>query len=62
MEASKKNYTRQSRKQSESQQSKSAVANHAVQNNHVNWDDAKVLCKECKAKAAISANQYELER
>ena len=32
--------------------SKSAVADHAVHNNHViNWDDAKVLCKECNARA-----------
>ena len=39
-----KSYTRQSKKQSESEQSKSAVADHAVQNNHViNWDDAKAL-------------------
>ena len=52
MEASKKNYTRQSRKQSESEQSKSAVADHAVQNNHViNWQEAKVLCKECNARS-----------
>ena len=52
MEASKKNYTRQSRKQSESEQSKSAVADHAVLNNHViNWQEAKVLCKEYNARS-----------
>ena len=34
----------QSRKQLKSGQSKSAVVDHAVQNNHfINWNDAKVL-------------------
>ena len=43
MEAPRRNFTRQPRKQSESEQSRSAVADHAVQNNHViNWrQDAK---------------------
>ncbi|XP_072025387.1 uncharacterized protein [Amphiura filiformis] len=40
----KTNYTRQTRKQSASEQSKSAIADHAVQQNHViNWDNAKIL-------------------
>ncbi|XP_072048952.1 uncharacterized protein [Amphiura filiformis] len=44
----KANYTRQTRKQSNSEKSKSAITDHAVQQNHViNWDNAKVLCKEC---------------
>ena len=31
--------------------SKSAVADNAVQNNHViNWQEAKVLCKECNTR------------
>ena len=52
LEAEKKNFTRQSRKQSLSEQSRSAVADHAVQNNHViNWQDAKVLCKECNTRS-----------
>ena len=52
LEASKKNFTRQTRKQSESEQSRSAVADHAVQNNHIiNWQDAKVLCKECNVRS-----------
>ena len=50
VEKSKRNFTRQSRKQSESEQSKSAIADHAVQHNHViNWQDAKILEKECVA-------------
>ena len=52
LEASKQNFTRQARKESQSEQSKSAVADHAVQNNHViNWQDAKVLCKECNMRS-----------
>ena len=52
LEASKQNFTRQARKESQSEQSKSAVADHAVQNNHViNWQDAKVLCKECNVRS-----------
>ena len=48
MESSKQNYTRASRKQSQSELSKSAIADHAVQNNHViDWDNAKILGKEC---------------
>ena len=48
MELSKRNFTRTARKQSESEQSKSAIADHAVQLNHViNWQDAKILDKEC---------------
>ena len=50
VEKSKRNFTRQTRKQSESEQSKSAIADHAVQHNHViNWQDAKILAKECVA-------------
>ena len=50
VEKSKRNFTRQTRKQSESEQSKSAIADHAVQHNHViNWQDAKILEKECVA-------------
>ena len=45
---SKRNFTRQARKQSESEQSKSAIADHTVQDNHIiNWQDAKILAKEC---------------
>ena len=52
LEASKQKLTRQARKESQSEQSKSAVADHAVQNNHViNWQDAKVLYKECNARS-----------
>ena len=48
LERSKRNFTRTARKQSESEQSKSAIADHAVQRNHViNWQDAKILDKEC---------------
>ena len=54
VEASRRNFTRQSRKQSESEQSRSAVADHAVQNNHViNWQDVKVLCKECNHRSHL---------
>ena len=49
---SKGNFTRQMRKQSESEQSKSAIADHAVQQNHViSWDNTKVLQKECDVGA-----------
>jgi hypothetical protein len=42
------NYTRLTKKQSSNEQSKSAIADHATQQNHViNWDDAKVLTTEC---------------
>ena len=48
VEKSKRNFTPQTRKRSESEQSKSAIADHAVQHNHViNWQDAKILAKEC---------------
>ena len=48
VEKSKRNFTRQNRKQSESEQSKSTIADHAVQHNHViNWQYAKILAKEC---------------
>ena len=48
VESSKQNYTRASRKQSQSEPSKSAIADHAVQYNHViDWDNAKILSKEC---------------
>ncbi|XP_072041401.1 uncharacterized protein [Amphiura filiformis] len=50
VEKSKQNYTRQTRKQSETEQSKSAIADHAVQKNHViDWNNAKILGKECNA-------------
>ena len=50
LEAEKKRTS--SRKQSLSEQSRSAVADHAVQNNHIiNWQDAKVLCKECNTRS-----------
>ncbi|XP_072039787.1 uncharacterized protein [Amphiura filiformis] len=50
LERSKKNFTRQTRKESVTEQSKSAIADHAIQQNHViNWDDTKVLQKECDA-------------
>ena len=49
---SKGTFTRQTRKQSVGEQSKSAIADHAVQHNHViNWKDAKVLDKECNTGA-----------
>lgn len=42
-----KNYTRQNKKLSESEYSKSGIADHALQKNHViNWDGASVLAKE----------------
>ena len=48
VESSNQNYTRASRKQSQSELFKSAIADHAVQYNHViNWDSAKILGKEC---------------
>ncbi|XP_072033280.1 uncharacterized protein [Amphiura filiformis] len=47
LERSKKNFTRQTRKESVTEQSKSAIADHAIQQNHViNWDDTKVLQKD----------------
>ncbi|XP_072039314.1 uncharacterized protein [Amphiura filiformis] len=50
VERGKKNFTRQTRKESVTEQSKSAIADHAIQQNHViNWDDTKVLQKECDA-------------
>ena len=50
LERSKKNFTRQTRKESVTEQSKSAIADHAIQQNHmINWDDTKVLQKECDA-------------
>ena len=50
MESSKQNYNRASRKQSQSELSKSALANHTVQYNHViDWDNAKILGKGCNA-------------
>ena len=48
VEKSKRNFTRQTGKQSGSEPSKSAIADHAVQHNHmINWQDAKILAKEC---------------
>ena len=48
MESSKQNYTRASRKQSQSELSKSAIADHTVRYNHgIDWDNAKILGKEC---------------
>ena len=50
VESSKQNYTCASRKQSQSELSKSAIADHAVQYNHViDWAHAKILDKECNA-------------
>ena len=47
-----KNFTRQARKQSLGEQSKSAIADHALQYNHViDWDGAKVLQMECDSGA-----------
>ena len=52
VESKNKNLTRQARKQLVGEQSKSAIADHALQNNHViNWDDAKVLQMESEASA-----------
>ena len=52
LECKNKKFTRQARKQSVGEQSKSAIADHALQNNHViNWDDAKVLQMESDASA-----------
>ena len=46
------NFTRQARKQSLGEQSKSAIADHALQYNHViDWDGAKVLQMECDSGA-----------
>ena len=46
VESSKQNYTRASRKQSQSELSKFAIADHAVQYNHViDWDNAKIVGK-----------------
>ena len=48
VESKKQNYTCASRKRSQSELSKSAIVDHAVQNNHViNWDNAKIIGKEC---------------
>ena len=47
-----KNFTRQARKQSLGEQSKSAIADQALQYNHViDWDGAKVLQMECDSGA-----------
>ena len=44
LERKSKIFTRQARKQSIGEQSKSAIADHALQNNYViDWDDEKVL-------------------
>ena len=52
LESKNKNFTRQTRKQSVGEQSKSAITDHTLQNKHViNWDDAKVLQMECDASA-----------
>ena len=52
LEIKNKNFTRQAKKQSVGEQSKSAIADHALQINHViNWDDAKVLQMESDASA-----------
>ena len=49
-ESSTQKYTRAARKQSQSEQSKSAIPDHAVLNNHViDWENAKILEKECNA-------------
>ena len=43
----KKNYTRQNKKLSESEYSKSGIADHAAQKNHIiDWTNPKILCKE----------------
>ena len=53
VEKSKRNLTRQTRKQSESEQSKSAIADHMVQHNHIiNWQDAKIPCKGVRLRCA----------
>ena len=52
LESKNKNFTRQARKQSVGEQSKSGIADYALQNNHIiNWDDAKVLQMESDSSA-----------
>ena len=52
LEIKNKNFTRQAKKQSVGEQSKSAIADRALQINHViNWDDAKVLQMESDVSA-----------
>ena len=52
LESKNKILTRQARKQSVGEQSKLAIADHALQNNHViNWDDVNVLQMESDASA-----------
>ena len=50
VESSKQEYTHAARKQLQSEQFKSAIADHTVLNNHViDLDNAKILGKECNA-------------
>ena len=52
LESKNKNFTLQARKQSFGEQSKLAIPDHALQNNHIiNWDDAKVLQMESDSSA-----------
>ena len=55
VEKSKRSFTCQTRKESESEQSKSAIADHKVQYNHIiNWQDAKILARSVSPMCTIS--------
>jgi len=42
-----KKYTRNTRKQSQSEQNKSAITNHVNTENHINnWKEAIIICRE----------------
>ena len=70
MESSKQNYTRASRKQSQSELSKSAIADHEVQYNHVIDRDTGLLPRQLfswgemaggKSKISSALNRLALE-
>ena len=56
-------YTRQARKESLTEQSKSAIADHAVQQNHdINWKEARILTKETNAASRHIRESIEIRK
>ena len=56
-------YTRQARKQSITELSKSAIADHAVQENHViKWEDSRILTKESNVAARRIRESIEIRK
>jgi len=50
--ASKQRFTRSNRKQSETEQTRSAISDHVARDNHIiNWEGANIIDKETNSKA-----------